>query len=119
MITYSGKGELINFEITAELTGGEITQNISKQRLKYDTLAAMIYCSRPTGGYCSPVYLYQWELSSNAINWQEIPGATEAFLPSKGRLKQPVFYRRRVTEKYSGTVSYSTIATVFVDAETR
>lgn len=103
--------------ITPGLRGGIVDTTRRKQFIRYDTLASGITCSPPTGGYCSPVYIYQWQWSADAVNWKDIDGETGPSLPFRSNLKETVFYRRRVTEKISGSIAYSNAATVFVDVD--
>lgn len=116
-ISFTGGNNSLQIKVTDSLFAGEITNTIKKQKLKYDSVAAVINCSPATGGSCSPVYVYQWQWSDNALSWVDIPGANGRGLPTQGQLKEPVFYRRKVIEKNSGTIAYSTIATVFVEAD--
>lgn len=116
-ISFTGGNNSLEIKVTDSLFAGEITGSIKKQMLKYDSVAAIVNCSLATGGSCSPAYGYQWQRSDNALSWTDIEGATGQDLPTQGRLKEPVFYRRKVTEKSSGTIKYSTIATVFVEAD--
>lgn len=116
-ISYTGGNSLLAVNVTDSLFGGDITTNIKKQRLKYDSTASVINCSPASGGSCSPVYVYQWQWSDNALSWTDIAGANQPDLPSQGKLKEPLFYRRKVTDISSGNIGYSAIATVFVDAD--
>jgi hypothetical protein len=116
-ITYEGTQKIKVIQVTKPLFAGAIPNGLKTQTIKYDSAAALIPCSIAKHGTCSPIYLYQWQKSANALNWQNISGANGQHLPSQGALREPVFYRRKVTETVSGTIAYSTIATVFVEAQ--
>ena len=116
-ITHSAGKNSLDVTVTTALDPGDIVSSIKKQKLKYDSVSAVITCSPASGGSCSPVYKYQWQQSANALGWTDIIGANGPDLPPQGALKEPVFYRRKVTEDVSGTIAYSTIATTFVEAD--
>ena len=116
-ITYEGTQKIKVIEVTKPLVAGFIPNGLKKQMIKYDSAAALIPCSAAKHGSCSPNFLYQWQKSANALNWQNITGANGQHLPSQGALREPIFYRRKVTETVSGTIAYSPIATVFVEAQ--
>jgi hypothetical protein len=116
-IDYPGGKNSLTINVTSALDPGEIASSLKKQKLKYDTASAVIACSPATGGSCFPTYTYQWQQSANALSWTDIAGANAQDLPSQAALKEPVFYRRRVAEAVSGTTGYSSVATVFVDAD--
>ncbi|MEJ0105442.1 MAG: hypothetical protein WDO19_24050 [Bacteroidota bacterium] len=107
----------LSIYITSLLDAGVIDVSLKKQSIRYDTFPSLITCSQATGGNCSPVYIYQWQSSPDGINWSDIKGETGQNLLSRSSLKESIFYRRKVTEKGSGTIGYSNIATVFVDAD--
>jgi hypothetical protein len=115
IITYSGTQKTKQILVTKPLSAGIIANQLKRQIIKYDAVAAFIPCSEAKHGSCSPNYSYQWQKSSNALSWTDITGANGQHLPPQGALKEPVFYRRKVTETVSGTVAYSTMATVFVE----
>ena len=116
-ISTSVVAKTLQISIATPLEPGEIIASSQKQTLKYDSASAEISCSPATGGSCSATYIYQWQQSADALYWSDIDGAKNISLPSYPLLKEPVFYRRKVTETVSGTIGYSTIATVFVDAD--
>ena len=58
-----------------------ITNTIKKQTLKDDSVATVFNWSPATGGSCSPVYIYQWQRSDNALSWTDIIGANGPDLP--------------------------------------
>ncbi len=116
-ISYSGGENSLQIHITRSLSPGNIIDSIKRQMLDYNSIPAVIICSPATGGSCSPAYSYQWQQSSNALNWSNIAGAVGQNLPSQGALIQTVFYRRKITESVSGSITYSDVATVFVNAQ--
>jgi hypothetical protein len=115
--TYGNTQKTIRVYVTDPLKGGEIANAHKRQIIRYNQAAGIIPCAPASKGACTPVYTYQWQKSSNALNWVNIAGATGQHLPSQGALQEPVFYRRKVTETSTGNIAYSTIATVFVEAQ--
>jgi hypothetical protein len=103
----------LNIVITAPLTPGSIDSASKIQAIVYDSIPTAIACSSESGGSCSPNYIDQWQQSLDMVAWVDIPGATSRNLSTIPRLTQSTFFRRKVTEKSSGTVAYSDVA--FVD----
>lgn len=116
-ITFSSaKGNaLFDVTITDDLNPGSINARKS-QLVDYNSKREQIVCTPATGGSCNPVYEYQWEVSEDALEWKEIKGATDINLANQDQQKRPLFYRRRVTEKTSGIVAYSDIASVYLNS---
>jgi RHS repeat-associated protein len=98
----------------AALSAGSITSN-QYQTINYNYTPANINCSAASGGYCTPIYSYQWQKSTNGTNWSDMSGKTLQnlnFSSPADALQQITYFRRKVTEAYSGSVGYSNVATV-------
>ncbi|HEX6915934.1 MAG TPA: PKD domain-containing protein, partial [Chitinophagaceae bacterium] len=63
-----------------------------------------------TGGNGS--YTYQWQVSTDGVNWTDIPGAT-AISYSPGILNDTTYYRRNVSSGLCGSTSNTTTINVF------
>ncbi len=112
----SAKGNAaFDVNIIEELNPGTINTRKS-QLIEYNSKREQITCGPATGGSCNPSYEYQWEISEDAIEWKEIKGSTDVNLANQEQQKRPFFYRRRVTEKTSGMVAYSDIASVYLNS---
>ncbi len=103
----------LSVTIVSTLQGGTMDSSSKKQVIGYDSIPSMIICSADIGGSCSPVYIDQWQQSLDMVSWKDIQGATSLNLSVSAPLTQATFFRRKVTEKTSGTIGYSDIA--FVD----
>lgn len=116
IVIHSTTGDTsLSVSIASLITGGSI-DSLSRMRL-IDTaiIPATITCSAPLGGNCSPVYTFQWEQSLNNMNWSEINGANSQHLQFSSAVAQTTYYRRKTTEKFSGTEGYSNIAILVVN----
>ena len=115
-ISVSASTGSANFTVNVvpALNGGAITTNAS-QTINYYSVPAVINCALATGGSCTPTYSYQWQQSTDNVNWTVISGATTQNLTISQKLIQTTFYQRKVTETNSNTVQYSATATVFVN----
>lgn len=113
-VTSSKGNSIINISVTSQLTAGSINNAMLSQTIKYDSIPLTISCSVDTGGSCSPTYAYQWQQSFDMLGWTNITGANSQNLSISSGLTQTTFYRRKVTETTSGSISYSNIATVDV-----
>jgi hypothetical protein len=80
------------------------------------TTPASINCSAPAGGACSPSYEFQWQQSQNNMNWTDMDGAVNPDLRFSLPVSRTTYYRRKITEKASGSESYSDIAIVSVNS---
>lgn len=81
----------ITIDVLDDLLPGTIAQD---QEICYNTNPVRLSGSNPLGGGGS--YSYQWQESSNGINWVNIINANDPdFAPNN--LQQSVFYRRMVT----------------------
>lgn len=75
------------------LTGGTISN--PTQSVGCGTTPALIQASVASGGSCSPTYYYQWQQSTDNVNFTDIPGATsQNYQP--GPLTATTYFRRRV-----------------------
>jgi len=100
--------------IVLPLTGGAIVDSCRKITIGYDSIPPLISCSPSSGGNCNPVYVYQWQLSLDNINWSDIDSATGVQLAITSGLQKTSYCRRRVTESSSGSVAYSDAACIIV-----
>jgi hypothetical protein len=97
--------------ITYPLTGGSVS-SLKTQSINFNSLPGDINCQPATGGSCSPIFAYQWQESLDIVSWKDITGATNQNLNFTSSRKLTVFFRRKVTEKNSGSIAYSDVATV-------
>lgn len=97
---------------TSALAGGTISANLTQTVTT--NIPGTITCSAASGGDCAPTYTYQWQLSTDNINWTNITGATATSLAFTAAPTQTTYYRRKATESVSGSIAYSNTATVFV-----
>ena len=104
---------ILKVTIASLLQGGTIDSSSKKQMIGYDSIPSTIICSADSGGSCSPVYSDQWQQSADMLSWKDILGAISLNLSVTSPLTQSTFFRRKVTEKTSGTIAYSDAA--FVD----
>jgi len=103
----------ITVNIAAPFNPGVI-QTAEKQTLAFNKTPASLSCTQAGGGTCSPSFSYQWEESSNRLQWKEIAGATGRNLSFTVPLNQTTFFRRKVVESKSKTIGYSNTIAVFV-----
>ncbi|HWB28386.1 MAG TPA: DUF6443 domain-containing protein [Chitinophagaceae bacterium] len=102
----------LSASVVQALDGGAISAN-KNQTINYNTTPGTISCSAAANGSCSPSYSYQWQQSTDAVNYTDISGATGQNLTFSSALTQTTYYKRKVTETTSGT-AYSDVATVIV-----
>jgi hypothetical protein len=115
-VTSSKGNSNLNVTVTTPLLGGTINSSTKSQSINYSAVAPGINCSASSGGSCTPNYSYQWQHSLDAVSWTNISGAASQNLSVIGSLKQATFFRRKVIETASGTISYSDVAFVDVAA---
>jgi RHS repeat-associated protein len=85
------------------------------QSINYNTIPSVIgNVTAASGGNCSPVFAYQWQQSTDAVNFTNITGATSVSLGFSAPITQTMYYRRKVTETGSQSVAYTSAATVLV-----
>ncbi len=109
----------LTVSITPLLKQGELEPSTSFQVIEYNTIPAIIRCSKASGGNCSPVYTYQWEQSANSVSWTEVSRATTPDLNFSAPLKESRYYRRRVIETGSQTRAYSAVVSIIVKEPAR
>ena len=108
----SGSASL-NVTIINALSPG--TLNSYSQNINYNTIpGTIISLTSASGGNCSPVFAYQWQQSTDDVNFTNISGATSVSLSFTSPLTQTMYYRRKVTETGSGSIAYTPVATVLV-----
>jgi len=100
--------------LSSTLQPGGIDTASQVQTVGYGSTFSAITCTDATGGNCSPAYNYQWQQSADNLVWSDISGATGKDLSTGAALTQTTYFRRKVTEKASGTIGYSNAATVMV-----
>ena len=109
----SGSGSpTINVTVVGSLSGGTITSG-KTQTVAYGATPAPINCGNASGGACSATYSYQWQKSTDGVNYADTVGATglNVTLPTLG---VTTYYRRKVTETSSSSIAYSDVATITV-----
>ena len=117
VLVQSSKGnDTIGVTITSALVGGVITDSSNNQQIAFSDTPAVIKCSPSTGGSCTPQYSYQWQQSSDQVSWSDMAGDTTQNLTFSGPVTQTFFIRRKVTETGSNTITFSSIAVVYVGA---
>ncbi|MFT3704798.1 MAG: DUF6443 domain-containing protein [Agriterribacter sp.] len=102
----------LNVSVAPALQGGSPSN--PTQNINYNTTPATISCSVATFGSCTPTYVYQWQLSTDAVSYTNISGATSQNLSFSSPITVTTYYRRMVTETVSSTSAYSSVATAFV-----
>jgi RHS repeat-associated protein len=85
----------------------------TSQTINYGATPGTITGTAASGGASSPSYSYQWQSSSDAVNWSNISGTTSLNY-SPGNLYSTTYYRRKVTENTTSSVAYTSTATVTV-----
>jgi hypothetical protein len=104
----------VQVNITSSLSGGTIADSSKNQTIGYNSIPPSIGCSASSGGHCSPNYQYQWQLSIDNIQWDDITGATQQQLTLNQGLQKTSYCRRKVTETVSGTIGFSDAACIIV-----
>lgn len=115
--TSSGDYTYFNVEMFSPLSPGAISSNVS-QTIDYNTAPSAINAYAASYGSCNPIHNYQWQKSTDGINWSDISGKTGlniSFSYPADAVQQTTYYRRRVYESYSGSTAYTNNATVFVN----
>lgn len=107
----------LQINIVNPLFAGAIVQSGQDQRINYNTVYRTINCTTANGGSCAPNYSYQWQASTDCLNWKNILGATEQNLATYETLKETMYFRRKVIESSSNTERYSDVAIVFVNPD--
>lgn len=92
---------------TTELNGGVVDDSDKVQVFHPGQVSYTFHCAIAKGGSCSPDYTYQWQSSTNQVNWTNIQGATGKDLRYSGAITTSTFFRRVTEEKLSNIVAYS------------
>jgi RHS repeat-associated protein len=113
----SSNGDAMPLSVTVSnaLIPGAITGNAS-QAIAYNITPAVITCSAAAYGACSPIHIYQWQKSTDRVNFKDIDTQTGLNLAFSEPIIVTTYYRRQVTETSTTTVAYSSTATVTVGA---
>lgn len=106
-ITSKAGNASLAVNIISPLNAGSIDTLVKVQTIDSLKVPAAIHCNAAKGGSCSPSFIYQWQQSSNDMDWKNIEGGSLQDLVFKSAVKQNMFYRRQVIEKISGTINYS------------
>lgn len=106
LISSSGNATKV-INATTGLSGGEISES-DKARV-FDSLQTsyIFHCGEAEGGSCTPSYQYQWQKSADGLNWDNIVGATSKDFQFMGNIMVNTYFRRKVTEIHSNSISYS------------
>jgi RHS repeat-associated protein len=64
------------------------------------------------GGGCTNNYLYQWQYSTDGINFTDAPGSSQELVYEPAALSVTTWYRRRVTCAATNEVTYTNIGLV-------
>jgi RHS repeat-associated protein len=102
----------LNITVTTSLSAGTI--GTTSQNIFWGQTAATINCTVASGGSCSPSYAYQWQESTDNVNFTDISGATGQNLSFSSGPSITKYYRRMVTVSPDGTIGYSNTHTVNV-----
>lgn len=113
LVSSAGSAQLA-VTIILPLSGGAIADSSRNITIGYDSTPPPVSCSPSSGGNCNPVYVYQWQLSIDNINWSDIDGATGVQLALTSGLFKTSYCRRKVTESGSGSTAYSDVACIIV-----
>jgi RHS repeat-associated protein len=104
----------LSTNVVAPLTAGSVSP--SNQTINYNTIPTSIVSTAAVGGACSPSYSYQWQQSSDAVNFTNILGANALTLSFASGLTNTTYFRNMITETSTGNsnVVYSgtTLVTV-------
>lgn len=92
---------------TTELHGAAVDDSDKLKIFDADQLNYIFHCGVATGGSCDPNYTYQWQRSTNQLNWTNIQGATTKDLKYSGTIETSTFFRRVTIETHSNIVAYS------------
>lgn len=110
----NGNSNLI-IQSTTQLNAGSIEVNDTLKTYDVSIPYYVFRCTEATGGSCSPHYTYQWQKSTDGINWQNISGSVTKDLQFSGVLKITTQFRRVTAEAGSNTIAYSNAALLLVE----
>ncbi len=92
------------------LNGGSITSG--NQTITYNTIPATITASIASNGNCGTSYAYQWQSSTDNVNFTDIGAATAQNLSFSSAQIQTKYYRRRTI--CSSETQYTSTVTITV-----
>ncbi|HVM86673.1 MAG TPA: hypothetical protein VMT76_00700 [Puia sp.] len=92
---------------TTDLAGGVINDSDQVQVSNPKQTIYTFHCGVPSGGSCNPNYTYQWQSSTNQLNWADIPGAKGKDLYYSGTITVSTYFRRVTKETNSNILAYS------------
>jgi gliding motility-associated-like protein len=98
----------VTVTVGAGLAAGSIAA--SQEICKFATPAALTSSADASGG--SGIYTYQWQSSSDNVNFTDISGASAAGY-SPGSLSATTYYRRKVADGVTEVISNTVTVTVF------
>ncbi len=104
----------IAITVVSPLVPGIIYPSAREQILRNYLVPSAIQCTWPSGGGCTYNYAFQWQQSTDMVNWTDISGATGQHLGFSQPLPQTTYFRRQVTELGSGSVDYSDVAYKYI-----
>ena len=110
-VTTANGSKSLSISLTAALDGGKIDSTDAIQFIQNDSTVFSIHCSPATGGNCQPSYSYQWQQSSNGMQWTDLSGASSPDLNFPG-VNVTTYFRRKVKELISNNIEYSDIAII-------
>jgi large repetitive protein len=99
---------IVTVTVLDEVIGGTITDN---QTICYNTIPAQFNSTLPASGG-NNVFTYQWQWSTNGIDWNNIVGATGLSHTLSSPLIQTTQYRRQATTTCGSVYSNVIIITV-------
>ena len=114
-VTYPKGSMAKNVYISPALNGGGIDSIRKTQIIDFQKTPKDLECSQSKGGNCNTNYSYQWQQSSDIVNWKDMVGQQNKSLKFSSGLTEPTYFRRKVIEKNSGSIAYSDVAVVFVN----
>lgn len=112
--SYGTVKDSITVFATTPLLPGSPETGKKIQTLTGNAAPEQINCSLPTGGNCLPDYRYQWQLSGDGENWEDLTGSTGQNISFKSAPAKTTFYRRKTTENKSGAVAWSEVSVIVI-----
>lgn len=108
---------LLQITATQQLQGGVLDSASRVQEYDSTITSYQFNCSSPIGGDCVAAYEFQWQMSTNTHDWTDIQGATGSALSFSEKILVNTFFRRRLLEKNSNTITYSDMGILAVRFE--
>jgi hypothetical protein len=105
----------LSVNITDTLQPGVIDTVSHTQTINSTDIPRGVVCTPASGGSCSGRYLYQWQVSTDKLIWTNFSNNTSQNLAFTTVPKTPGFFRRKVTETQSGTISYSNVIALYIN----